>query len=215
MKIVCISDTHAKHRELVLPDGDLLIHAGDISRRGWPKEVRQFLTWFASQPHPHKVFIAGNHDFLFEQESAETIAEMIPEGVHYLNDSGVEIEGIKIWGSPVQPWFHDWAFNRQRGAEIQQHWDLIPADTDLLLVHGPPFGILDRIIHGQRVGCENLLATVQKIVPKLCVFGHIHEDYGMVRKGETWFVNASVLDHGYQLRNAPVEIEWPIEGNYE
>ena len=110
----------------------------------------------------------------------------------------------------MQPWFHDWAFNRQRGAEIRKHWDLIPTDTDILLVHGPPAGILDRTVHGQRVGCEDLLQTLELVQPKLCVFGHIHEDYGMVRKGDSWFVNASVLNVAYQQVNAPVTVEWPM-----
>ena len=138
MKIVAISDTHGLHKQLQLPKGDLLLHAGDVSARGHKKQIRQFLKWFAEQDFEHKVFIAGNHDFYFEQASKKEVLELIPEGVTYLNDSGVTINGVHIWGSPVQPWFHDWAFNRQRGSDIEQHWELIPTSTDILLTHGPP-----------------------------------------------------------------------------
>ena len=124
MNIICISDTHGKHNHLDLPEGDILLHAGDVSRIGKRKEIEKFLRWFSAQPHPHKVFVAGNHDYFFEDAHPEIVDYVLPDNIHYLNDSGVEIEGIKIWGSPVQPWFYDWAFNRQRGAEIRKHWHL-------------------------------------------------------------------------------------------
>lgn len=207
MKIVCISDTHSQHRGLELPEGDLLLHAGDVSRIGKRSEIEDFLAWFAAQPHQHKVFIAGNHDYFFEREAAGTIAAILPGNVHYLNDSGVEIEGVHIWGSPVQPWFHDWAFNRKRGADMRTHWDLIPDNTDVLLVHGPPYGILDRTVHREAVGCHDLLAAVERVAPHLCVFGHIHEAYGMEWHQRTRFINASVLNVAYQRVNAPIVVE--------
>ena len=161
MKIVCISDTHDKHNQLELPDGDMLIHAGDVSSQGKQIQVEAFLKWFSAQPHKHKIFIAGNHDFFFERMPEDYIQSLIPENVIYLNDSGVTIEGLKIWGSPVQPWFYDWAFNRKRGKDIRKHWDLIPTNTDILITHGPPFGILDATNSGEKVGCEDLLDVVQ------------------------------------------------------
>lgn len=138
MKVTVISDTHGQHRSLKLPKGDLLIHAGDISKRGHPIVVEDFLDWFSLQKFRYKVFIAGNHDFFLERAHPQFIEQMIPNDIIYLNDSGTEIEGIKIWGTPITPWFNNWAFNRERGAEIKQHWDLIPADTEILITHGSP-----------------------------------------------------------------------------
>jgi predicted phosphohydrolase len=207
MQIVAISDTHGQHADLRLPPGDVLIHAGDVSGRGKESEIVDFLQWFAAQPHPHKIMIAGNHDFYFERESEERIRPIIPPNVTYLNDSGTTVNGLRIWGSPVSPWFFDWAFNRQRGADIQRHWNLIPADTDILITHGPVQGILDRTTRGEAVGCENLLATVQAIRPRYFICGHIHEAFGMVEKNGTTFINASVLDERYRLVNEPVVVE--------
>jgi len=204
MKLTLISDTHGYHSYLQLPSGDVLLHTGDISKRGDEFEVQAFLEWFSQQAFKHKIFIAGNHDFFFEQESPEKIATMIPEGVTYLNDSGITIDGIKFWGSPVQPRFFDWAFNRDRGADIDRHWQLIPPDVDVLLTHGPPHGILDRTAHGLEVGCEMLRKRISEIKPRLSVFGHIHEGYGMREMEGTTFVNASVLDLRYDLVNEPV-----------
>ncbi len=208
MKIVAISDTHNRHQSLVLPEGDMLIHAGDVSSQGKQSQVEDFLKWFSKQDFKYKIFIAGNHDFFFERMPEDYIKSLIPENVIYLNDSGVEIEGIKIWGSPVQPWFYDWAFNRQRGADIKKHWDLIPLSTDILITHGPAKGILDKTIHNVETGCEDLLNKIQEIRPKYFIFGHIHEGYGMVEKNGTTFINASVLDVQYQLKNEPVEFEY-------
>jgi Icc-related predicted phosphoesterase len=206
MRVVLISDTHNQHDGLVLPEGDLLIHAGDFSGRGLLKEVVPFLDWFGRQPHPHKVLIAGNHDFYAEREALQ-FQSLIPEGVTYLNDSGTEVMGFKIWGSPVQPWFYDWAFNRQRGADIAQHWDLIPPDTDILITHGPPMGVLDKVEGGPNVGCEELIKVVEKVQPKLHVFGHIHEGHGQEQRGKTTFVNASVLNLKYLLVWEPMVVD--------
>lgn len=206
MKLTLISDTHGKHAQLKLPKGDLLIHAGDVSRMGRQVELYGFLDWFSRQNYTHKVFIAGNHDFFFEQAHPTIISGMIPPNVTYLNDSGCEINGLKLWGSPITPWFHNWAFNRERGSDIRQHWDLIPDDTDILITHGPPLGILDMTIRGEHTGCEDLLQRVEHIKPKLHVFGHIHEDYGQDTRGTTRFVNASVLNLDYRLAHEPVTL---------
>jgi Icc-related predicted phosphoesterase len=206
MRFVALSDTHGKHN-FDLPPGDVLLHAGDVSSRGLKSEVQRFLDWFSSLDYTYKIFIAGNHDFFFEEASKEEIDAMIPNNLIYLNDSGVEIEGIKIWGSPIQPWFHDWAFNRKRGPEIQKHWDLIPADSDIVITHGPAFGIHDRLISGMPVGCEDLLPTLQRIAPKVHLCGHIHEAYGERQVGDTLFLNASILNVRYEIANVPIEFE--------
>jgi Icc-related predicted phosphoesterase len=208
MKLVCISDTHGKHQSLQLPDGELLIHAGDVSKRGEKSEILDFLQWFSSQKHLYKIFIAGNHDFYFEKFPQKEILKIIPENVMYLNDSGVNIQGIQFWGSPITPWFFDWAFNRKRGEEISQHWKLIPKDTNVLITHGPVANILDKTIRNQSVGCEDLLREIQNLpFLKLHICGHIHEAYGQVKKGEIDFINASVLDIKYNLVNQPIVIE--------
>jgi len=205
MKIILISDTHSQHHRLVLPPGDMIIHAGDFSKRGRTEEVEDFFSWFGQLPYQYRICIAGNHDFMAEN-FPEAFQQLVPDTVIYLNDSGVVVEGIRFWGSPITPWFFDWAFNRRRGAEIRPHWALIPADTDVLITHGPPYSILDRVARdGSPVGCRDLLRTVQEIQPKIHVFGHIHEGYGEVIQGGVRYINASVLDENYALVNRPVE----------
>lgn len=210
MHLTLISDTHGQHDQLNLQGSDMLIHAGDICNRGSESEVVAFLNWFKNQNYKHKIFIAGNHDWFFERATIEQIQEIIPKEVIYLKDSGVCIDGINIWGSPIQPTFFDWAFNRDRGAAIDNHWQLIPKNTDILITHGPPFGILDQTMRGEAVGCEMLFKKVNEIKPKLHVFGHIHEGYGLIDKENTTFVNASVLDIRYNLRNEPVTIQYQL-----
>lgn len=205
MEITLISDTHGRHKSLILPKGEMIIHAGDVSNRGAKHEIIDFLNWFAKLDFKYKVFIAGNHDFFFEDAAPMEINSIIPTNVIYLNDSGIQIEGINIWGSPVQPWFFNWAFNRKRGKEIATHWEQIPGDTNILITHGPPFGIRDRIKDNKNVGCEELLTKISQLNLTLHVFGHIHEAYGQVEKNRTTFVNASVLNLRYQLTNDPVK----------
>ena len=207
MKIVCISDTHGLHHALELPEGDMIIHAGDVTSRGQSHQVIDFLNWYTKLDFKYKIFIAGNHDFFFENESLEEINTSIPDNIIYLNDSAIEIEGLKIWGSPVQPWFYDWAFNRQRGTQIQKHWDLIPDNLDILITHGPAYGILDVTVRNESVGCEDLLNKIKDAKPKFHVCGHIHEDYGNMKQFGINFINASVLNEHYQLVNSPITIE--------
>lgn len=208
MKIVTISDTHGKHHQLDLPSGDLLIHAGDISSRGRILEVQDFLEWFQAQDFRHKIFIAGNHDFFFERATEEEIEAIIPNNITYLNDSGVEIEGIQIWGSPITPWFFNWAFNRFRGAAIEEHWRLIPDTTDILITHGPPYGILDTTATGKMAGCEQLGKMIDLIQPKMSIFGHIHEARGIYKNDYTYFVNTAVLNLDYKLVHPPYVFDW-------
>jgi len=203
MRFLAISDTHGKHHELSLPPADALLHAGDVSRRGKKEEIENFLDWFSKQPHPHKIFIAGNHDFFFEKEAEEHIRAMIPPGIVYLNDSGITVGSVRIWGSPIQPNYHDWAFNRERGSEIRKHWDLIPAGTDILITHGPAHLVLDKTINGLNVGCEDLREAIRRVKPRYHICGHIHETYGKVEQEGTVFLNASVLDFSYNMVNTP------------
>ncbi|KAB2907090.1 MAG: metallophosphoesterase [Dechloromonas sp.] len=206
MRVVCISDTHAHHAGLTVPDGDILIHAGDLSEQGYPAEVVDFLRWFSRQTHPHKVFVAGNHDWLFEREP-EFAASLIPEGVTYLQDSGCEIDGLRIWGSPVTPTFYDWAFNRDRGEPIRAHWQRIPYGTDIVVTHGPVWGIMDLNTQRKHQGCVDLLDRLQAVNPRLHVCGHIHSGYGQAALGDITLVNASICDEAYRPSNAPIVVD--------
>jgi Icc-related predicted phosphoesterase len=210
MRVVVISDTHNQHRKLLLPEGDMIIHCGDVCGRGTSTEVYDFIKWFSSLPFKYKIFIAGNHDFYFEKKGISELQEELDENnIIYLNDSSIEVEGIKFWGSPVQPWFYNWAFNRQRGEDIKKHWDLIPDDIDILITHGPPKGILDITQNGDNVGCEDLFQAIERVKPKYNLFGHIHEAYGIYDTiySDTIFINASVLNENYQLVNKPIIID--------
>jgi len=208
MKITFISDTHNKHEDLILDTGDILVHCGDLTHRGSRKDVLKFAKFIAKQKFKHKIVIAGNHDFCFEDDRKEEAqAYFTDHGIIYLNDSGAEIDGIKFWGSPIQPEYHDWAFNKKRGEEIKKHWDYIPEDTDILITHGPPYGILDRCHNGESVGCEELLKRVREIAPQIHAFGHIHEDYGVKDLHGTKFINASSLNIKYEYQNPPISIQ--------
>lgn len=187
----------------------MLLHAGDICYKGNKVEVLDFLKWFSRQPFEFKIFIAGNHDFYFEKSKLSEITAIIPANVIYLNDSGIVVNGFHIWGSPITPWFYDWAFNRHRGEEIKKHWDLIPANTDILLTHGPVAGIHDMVINSQHVGCRDLGDRMKEIKPKVHICGHIHEGYGLKQKMGTKFINACVLNEAYELVNKPVVFSLP------
>lgn len=171
------------------------------------EEAMDFLQWFAQQSFSTKIFIAGNHDFYFEQAKAKDIEALIPEGIIYLNDSGITINGLNIWGSPVTPLFYNWAFNRHRGREIRKHWEKIPAGTDILITHGPPFGFLDCLADEYHAGCQDLLRTVLTLQPRVHVFGHIHESYGMVKRSGIRYINASMVNERYEVCNRPIIFE--------
>ena len=147
--------------------------------------------------------IAGNHDFGFERE-AEAARSRITRA-HYLQDELIEVAGIRIYGSPWQPWFMDWAFNLPRGGPLREKWSLIPDGVDILVTHGPPMGILDRTEMGEHVGCEELAVAVRdRIRPRYHIFGHIHEGAGRQHEGETVYVNASICDARYRPTGRPV-----------
>jgi Icc-related predicted phosphoesterase len=208
-KIVCLSDTHNYNEQIFVPDGDILIHAGDATMQGSAPEIVLFNRWFRNLPHAHKIFVAGNHDWLFET-SSQFARTLLDSSIHYLKDSSVEIENLKIYGSPYQPRFFDWAFNLMRGAELAEKWKLIPDETDVLITHGPPFGILDEVPRQyfiENTGCEELRKRVETIKPKLHIFGHIHCGYGTTEKFGVKFANASNCDESYEPTNAPLVID--------
>lgn len=194
MRLILISDTHSCHDELgELPEGDVLIHAGDMTNQGTFEEVEIFCNWFKSQPHKYKILIAGNHDFLFQTNPK--VAQELVRGVHYLQDSEVVLEDFKFYGSPWQPEFHNWAFNLPRGEQLERVWSRIPSDTDILITHGPPAGTLDKNRSGFPCGCEDLAKRLEDLEKlKLHVFGHIHEARGHTTYGDLQLVNASSIN---------------------
>lgn len=210
MNITFISDTHGKHEEIQIPkDTEMLIHAGDISNVGTLQEVRTFLEWYDKIEVKYKIFIGGNHDFFLEQNAPlfEVLLMDYPTLI-YLENEEKEIGGIKLWGSPITPWFHNWAFNRHRGTDIARYWEQIPEEVDILITHGPPMGYGDKLFNGDLVGCEGLLQAVQKIKPAIHVFGHIHEAYGIFKNESTTFINASCLNLRYQAVNEPIMVDF-------
>ena len=219
MKVVCISDTHNHHDEIPVPDGDMLIHAGDFSIFGNEGEARAFATWFRNQPHKHKIVIPGNHD-KFAVYSYSLLKEFLGPDVHYLDNQGIDIEGYIIWGSPWTPTFgQGWAFNADPGAEIQRHWSRIPDDVNILITHGPAYGILDWTYswhephQKEHVGCYDLLMRLRELKAlQMHVFGHIHEPHGVVPSfNDGVAVNAASTtihrDRGYVFRNHPIVID--------
>ena len=226
MIITLISDTHNKHKQIQdLPGGDLLIHAGDISSMGHKHEIQQFCKWFDSLTnYTSVVFIAGNHDLGFEKRPEESM-EIVNsyKWITYLQDNhlsfGPDMETlVKIYGSPWQPEFHNWAFNLPKnGLELDQKWNDIPEDTDILITHGPAFGYCDKVIgQYENLGCQLLTNRIKTIKPKIHVCGHIHSGYGYVFDGDTHFFNASVLDEQYQYTQKPLTVEWdPVTNNLE
>jgi Icc-related predicted phosphoesterase len=208
MRIVCISDTHALEKYVTVPEGDVLIHAGDFTNVGEMSDVVHFNEWLGHLPHKYKLCIPGNHDLCFEDHEKES-KKLLTNAI-YLRDSGVEIDGVHFYGSPWQPAFCDWAFNLPRnGRELKGKWSRIPMNTDVLITHGPPFGILDRAPSGQNVGCGLLAKRMSKVKPKFHIFGHIHGGYGYRWvDGETQFINASICTEEYQPTNEPLIFEY-------
>jgi len=208
MRIICISDTHGQlhHLPKRIPDGDVLVIAGDICAGGIDYELELFDGYLEKLPHRHKILVAGNHDWpLLEAVSPQ--CERLMESVTYLQDSGTVIDGVKFWGSPWQPEFFSWAFNLPRGRRLAEIWAQIPADVDVLVTHTPPYGILDTLPDGVHVGCEDLRREFLRIKPRLHVFGHIHSGYGQMAEDGTIFVNAALCGEGHQLANGPIVIE--------
>lgn len=218
--IVCTSDTHGMHDQVDVPAiGEVVVHAGDCTRFGSRADLGRFLLWFQVLPQRTKILVAGNHDWCFQRHPEESRDMCRRAGVHYLEDSGLYVEGLVIWGSPWTPQFHDWAFMLARGGQqLREKWQAIPLETDVLVTHGPPSRVLDRAVGSNgHAGCELLRQRLAQVRPKLHVFGHIHEGYGQVacvakgeRAGETDFVecvNASACTVDYRPTNRPVVVQ--------
>lgn len=196
MKLVIISDTHNQYEQLDIPPCDVLISCGDYSSMGYKHEIAYFHRWLNKQPAEHIISVQGNHELGFESDPDTMMAVAKDEcpKAHILEEGRVEINGVKFWGSAITPVFYDWAYNRTRGNNIKKHWDKIPEDTEVLITHGPPYGILDRITH-DRVGCYDLLQRVKQLKQlRLHCFGHIHMDSGEIDINGVKFINAAVCN---------------------
>lgn len=193
MRIVHISDTHNRHRQLTkLPEGDVIVHSGDFTMAGTEAEALDFMEWFCDLPYRHKVFIAGNHDFCLRGASLDGL----DENCHYLCNSGVRIDGVKFYGVPM---FFEDAISGRAGNDFMN----IPADTDVLVTHQPPEDILDFSdeIH---YGDSFLWRRVTLVRLKLHLFGHIHKAAGMAERNGTVFSNGAVLGEGYNLTDTDI-----------
>ena len=211
---------------------DALIFTGDCTNVGSAHDVHNFLEWFNHRPNPYKIMIAGNHDFFFDTDEIPKNKRHIPVDVSvvaavlcqypkvtYLCNADIKIskstdggesESVRIWGSPMSKWFHDWGFNRHPGEDIKRYWDMIPKDTDVIMTHGPVYGIADVCPQGNKlinVGDKDLLDAVHRINPKVFCCGHIHEGYGVTTRDETTFVNGSVMSDIYKAVNPPIILE--------
>jgi Icc-related predicted phosphoesterase len=199
--VVLVSDTHEQHRTISVPYGDVLIHAGDFTYfNRAARVVEDFNAWLSELPHKHKIVIPGNHE---SRAGGARWAERITAATVLIN-GGIEIEGIRIWGSPNTPL--DWgAFGSSTADELAVLYGRIPLDTDILVTHGPPFGILDRESeNGEPQGCRELLTAVRSIRPTLHVFGHIHQGYGRFSDNNTVYVNAALPGSEGRLTKKPM-----------
>jgi len=191
MKFWHFGDSHTYHNQLEIPPVEMVIFSGDCSNTRDPlnnqNEIRDFLSWFGELPIKYKVFVAGNHDVSLETQHIVK-EDFEDKGIVYLCNEEVEIEGVKIWGSPYTPTFGDWSFMKPRH-KIGQIWDQIPYDIDIVITHGPPKGILDLTYDRKGVlenaGCGSLRTKLFNIKPKYHLFGHIHNDEDIINAGYT------------------------------
>ena len=225
LRITCFSDTHTRHDEITadLPGGHLLLYAGDLMNSGRNiEDIKSFCSWFDGlDAYDTKVFIAGNHDRMF-QDFPEKAMEIVNsyKNITYLQDSLLEVgddeDTIKIYGSPWQPWFYDWAFNLPRnGMGLAAKWEAIPEDTDIVITHGPAYGYVDTVV-GRRydhLGCELLAERLEVIKPKIHLCGHIHTGQGIMSIEHTHFINAAVLNEQYNYTQPPLTFDWDSDTN--
>lgn len=226
-----VSDLHNRHKQVVLPKKlDVIICSGDISGRGRQSEVTGFFKWWKSLSYQYKILVAGNHDLCFDPDiNGYDKDEFLPHypdwlrdqleeyretfGHYYLENEGVEIEGVKFWGSPISPTFgHGWAFNKDRGKSIKEVWDKIPFETDVLITHGPVKCHVDYVpSNDYYAGCDDLRNRIKAVKPLLHLSGHIHESYGYSYDQDTHYFNGCICNLHYEAVNAP----WIIDANFK
>lgn len=211
VRLVCISDTHSLHEQMPpIPDGDVLIHAGDCTGSGSMLALSEFARWFGALPHEHKILIAGNHDFCFERQPTASREICVQQGITYLRGESTSILGVNFYGFPWQPIFRWMAFNAREG-ELRGRLSRVPNDTHVLISHGPAMNILDFIpsqnIH---VGCQALAQRIEQLENlKVHICGHIHESYGFLERESDGLkhVNASTCTASYQPSHPPIIVD--------
>jgi len=210
MRLVCISDTHYYPVGQTIPDGDILIHAGDLTKTGTYLQIAKAGAWIGSLPHKHKIVVAGNHDKLFEKDY--NLARLAlgdgHNGIQYLQDQVAVIKGLVFYGAPWSVEYHGWAFGNTPGTyESRSRWEKIPMGVDVLITHGPAKGILDKAPNGFPLGDSDLSLTIERVQPRIHVHGHIHHSYGMAQVGKTLRVNAALCDEAYVHMNKPIVLD--------
>lgn len=227
MRIIVISDTHGRHNNMTYHvenfidknQDTYLIHAGDISNVGEETDVTKFVHWFQNlKGFSSKIFIAGNHDLSFENKEPWLHHLINDENLsqsdcYYLEDSFMTITDpefstpIKIYGSPWQPRFFDWAFNVDRD-KIHVYWEKIPEDTSILITHGPVNGMVDKVINrSEHLGCKSLYEHILRVKPKIHICGHIHSGNGAIETNDTVFINASICTEQYKPIQKPIIVD--------
>lgn len=219
LSVVALSDTHGMHAQVKVPDADVLIHSGDFCKYGKVPEVKDFAAWLKTLPHTHKIITAGNHDKPIEKNPVRAREIFAEAGVTLLLNEGIIIEGVKFWASPITPTFFEWSFMKNRGPKIDEVWQQIPNDVDVLITHGPAYGHGDlapayRTAHPKVAGCLDLLNRIREIRrvshgyhPRVHVCGHIHDGHGVTASDEfpgLSFINAAICTEQYQPTNSPI-----------
>jgi Icc-related predicted phosphoesterase len=214
LKIVCISDTHNRHKDIELPDGDILAVSGDFTLQGAEGEVERFNKWLGEikSKYKHVIVTPGNHERTFDPEmkSYSPKIKSLLTNCTYLEHSWAVIEGLVIFGTPYSPEFCGWAFSNKSPGQAENRWKDIPDNTDVLISHGPPHGFGD-VTGYENVGCRELFKRIMQVKPKLVISGHIHEGYGIRQFEGVTIVNASSCDWQYKPVNKPIIIELEVD----
>lgn len=196
MRILHLSDTHNCHHRLRdFPEADVVVHSGDFCMVGTEQEAIDFMNWFCDLPYRQKIFICGNHDACLYGANIEGL----DSNVHYLCNSGIEIEGIKFYGVPM--FTEDCISDRQN-----RNYSNIPIDTDVLITHSPAFGILD-FDDNIHYGSEELLTRLSALNLRAHLFGHIHANHGITTIGNTIFSNGAIMNTDYTHLLNPIRLE--------
>lgn len=203
--IICLSDTHGLHREVAIPSGDILIHAGDFT--GHDKSLdapRDFNDWLGDLPHRHKIVLPGNHDSPVEEYP---FPYSLLQNATVLINQEITVLDLNIWGSPVTP-LYSGAFGLSSSADRKKLYANIPTEFDVLVAHGPPYGLLDYAPGGMHLGCRALLAPIDRVKPRVHVFGHINGPHRKTTRPPTTFVNAALLGANDLLMHVPIVVEY-------
>lgn len=205
--IVCISDTHELHREVSVPDGDILIHAGDFTFFSKSTAaILDFNKWLGELPHRYKIVIPGNHEFFLEADPSKR--SLISHAIVLINEE-ITVMNLKVWGSPITP-LYGGAFGRSSSRDRVRLYETIPDDVNILVTHGPPYGVLDS--HSgmpNHSGCSELREAVAKLKPQVHLFGHVHGAYGVTSIEDTMFVNAALLGLDGGIGWSPIVLRLP------